>query len=142
MAKFDKAKNKETNRKNKWYMVNLGGYCCPLWLCPLIPVAIASEKFEQWNYKRKKWSEKRATRMLHKILPHYLEWNEEENAYYFNWDNCYRYIHLKARFFDRAWGRKFEDNLYGFIRDGYENDNYIKTEERHEGRLYIKFTEK
>ena len=142
MKKFDKAKKKEVERKDKWYMLKWRDYYCPFWLYPLIPIALIIKAVEDWNYNRKKWSEKRATRMLHKILPHYLEWVEEENAYYFDWDNYYRYMHLKAWFFDRAWGRKFEDTMYFFIRDGYENDRYIKSEERYEGRLYIKFTEK
>jgi hypothetical protein len=142
MTKFDKAKKKEVSRKDKWYIVTWREFCCPFWLCPLIPVAIVIDKLEKWNYNRKKWSEKRATRMLHRILPHYLEWVEEENAYYFDMDCYYRYMYTKARFFDKAWGRKFEYELYAFIRDGYENDRYIKSEERYEGRLYIKFTEK
>ena len=142
MTKFDKAKKKEVSRNDKWHIVKWREFCCPFWLYPLIPVALASKKFEEWNYDRKKWSEKRATRMLHRILPHYLEWVEEENAYYFDMDNYYRYMYTKARFFDKAWGRKFEYELYAFIRDGYENEDYIKSEERYEGRLYIKFTEK
>ena len=142
MTKFDKAKKKEVERKDKWYMVKWRQFYCPFWLYPLIPVALIMKAIEDWNYNRKKWSEKRATKVLHRILPHYLEWVEEENAYYFDMDCYYRYMYTKARFFDKAWCRKFEYELFAFVRDGYENDHYIKSEERYEGRLYIKFTEK
>ena len=142
MTKFDKAKKKEVDRKDKWYMLKWREFYCPFWLYPLIPVALASKKWDEWIYARRKWSEKRATRVLNKILPHYLEWVEEENAYCYDMDNYYRYMHKKAWFFDRAWARKFDWELHAFIRDGYENKHYIKSEDRYEGRVYVNFTEK
>ena len=142
MAKFDKARKKEVSRKDKWYIVKWREFYCPFWLYPLIPVALVSKKFDEWNCNRKKWSEKRATRVLNTILPHYLQWDEEKQAYYYDMDMYYWHIYTKAHFYDRAWARKFVSTLHSFVRDGYENDKYIKSEERDSYTIWVKFTEK
>lgn len=145
MTKFDKAKRKvERNKRMKKFnpYIYVGNYEFFILALPLAPFFIAREKFDNWNYKRMKWDEKRATKVLNYVLPKTLEWNEEDNAffYYLGWSPSV--ISNKARIIDKKWCRKFEYDLRSFIGKGYENPNYTKTIEEDYGNDWVKFVEK
>ena len=114
------------------------------WAAPIIPFF----EFYDWaNRKmdaRQKWDEEKASHLLNKyILPHYLEWVEEEKAFYYAWIMSpeYSYDRLCPRRYGR-WLRKHGYWVQQYLRDGYENSDYIKTRIVEYGDTWIKFEER
>lgn len=141
MTTFDKAKTK-TKRNKKWYVIKIKDYKFYIWAIPLVPLAIAIEKFNHWRYTRLVWNEEKATKILDKVLPKRLDWEEENNAFYYSMSWGYSILWRKAPLFHRQWARKFAYKLHQFIEKGYENVNYIKTIEKDYYDTVVKFTEK
>lgn len=139
MKTFDNAK---TKRNKKWYVIKIKDYVFYIWLLPLFPFVFALEKLNNWRYNRLKWNEEKATKILNKTLPKCLDWVAEDKAFYYcmGWqDNG---LWTKAPLFHRKWVKKFKYELHQFIKNGYENANYIKTVEEDYYDTWIKFTEK
>jgi hypothetical protein len=145
MTKFDKAKRKvERNKRMKKFnpYIYVGKYEFFVLALPLAPFFLAWEKYKEWKYQRMEWDEKKATKVLDYVLPKTLEWNEEDNAffYYLGWSPSM--ISSNARIIDKKWCRKFGYDLREFIKEGYENSNYIKTIEEDYYNDWVKFVEK
>lgn len=140
MANFNKAKR--TNNGKKWYVVNIKNYQVYFWALPILPIVIMIEKLENWQYERRTWSDEKATKVLNKVLPKVLEYVEEDNAFYYcmDWSSCTLYS--KAPCYYYKWARKFSYKLQKFIRDGYENEDYVKTIEDDGYDVWVKFSEK
>ena len=136
---FDKAKSKS---KKKWWVVRINNYNFYLWGLPFVPFVLVQEKFSDWQYKRLTWDEAKATKMLNRILPKTLEWVEEDEAYYFCMDWGYSNYLYKVPVWHRKWVRKFARELREFVRDGYENPQYIKECENDGYDEWVKFIEK
>lgn len=141
MAKFDIAKNKNEKKKINW-RVNIGDYQVVFWALPIFPIFYGIKKFEDWSYNRMAWDEKRADRVLNTILPQVLEWDEEDNAFYFNTEWGDSIYWRRAKRVDRKWARKFCYKLKNYLEDEYENADYIKSVERDYYETWIKFVEK
>lgn len=139
MTKFDKAK--QNNKKKVNLKVRIGEYRVIFWALPIFPIFLAIEKIKDWHYNHLVWSEKKATKVLDKILPKVLEWAEKDNAYYYcmEW-GAYR-LHERASIFYRAWAKKFSSKLQIYLRDAYENKNYTKEIEKEYYDEWIKFVE-
>lgn len=142
MSKFDSAKKRSLRKGNKMPAVTIGTYYqVPVLALPLFPFVYCWDKYIEWSYNRRTWSEKKATKVLDKVLPKCLEWVEEDNAYYYCmewptnqlWENAG--IH-------RKWALKFSGKLKNFIEEGYENKNYTKTIEPPCDETWVKFVEK
>ena len=145
MTKFDKAKKRVSrNRRMKRFhpYVYINDFEIFILALPLVPFVVAWEKFKDWNYQRMKWDKERAVKVLDYVLPRTLEWNEEDNAffYYLGWSPSM--ISNNARIIDKKWCRKFEYELRSFIGKGYENPNYTKTIEEDYDNDWVKFVEK
>ena len=143
MKTFDNAKTKTKAKRNKkWYVIKIKDYVFYIWLLPLFPFVFALEKLNNWRYNRLKWTEKKATKILDKILPNCLDWVAEDKAFYYcmSWQDSI--LWRKAPLFHRKWVKKFNYKLHQFIKNGYENVNYIKTVEKDYYDTWIKFTEK
>ena len=139
MKAFDMAKEKrKVQRQRPIHWVKICGYTVRWWEVPLVPF----ELLKDWRYNRMKWSDEKATKVLDAILPNELEWVEEDNAFYYcmNWDP--HGIGRKAPRRYKNWANKFSWKLHDFIRDGYENPDYIKTyiDDGYEG--WVKFEER
>ena len=81
MKDFEKAKTKKQRRSPRRF--NIAGYNYLLWYeIPFVPFMLLSD----WQYNRMKWDEKKATKVLDKILPAKLEWVPEDNAFYYCMD--------------------------------------------------------
>lgn len=110
----------------------------------LVPVAIVVDYYEYYKnkwYHSLTWNEKKATKLLDRTLPKVVEYDEDENTYWYSttWRSCY--FTDKAPLGMRTWARKFRHEVINFIRDGYENPNYIKTLEDVDGwDEWVKFT--
>lgn len=141
MAKFNKAKKKP---KKKWWIIHTKNYSYHIIALPLIPFCLLTEKIEKKAYAKRVWSEEKATKVLNKILPKVLEWNEEDQAFWYcmQWSEYTLYSKAPLRY--KKWVRKFRYQLQKFIKTGYENPHYIKSvEEGSYGyETWIKFVEK
>ena len=124
MKDFEKAKIKKQKQKRSPHRFNIAGYNYLRWYeIPFVPFMLLSD----WRYKRMKWDEKKATKVLNKILPDKLEWVPEDNAFYYgmDWDACG--LISKTPFYYKKWVRKFRYKLHQFIAEGYQNVDYNKT---------------
>ena len=124
MKDFEKAKIKKQKQKRSPHRFNIAGYNYLRWYeIPFVPFMLLSD----WRYKRMKWDEKKATKVLDKILPMNLEWVPEDNAFYYgmDWDACG--LVSKTPFYYKKWVRKFRYKLHQFIAEGYQNADYNKT---------------
>ena len=130
---------KEKQNHKKWWIINGKKYSYYIWALPLIPFVLLYDKICEYLYKRRVWDEVKATKVLNYILPHILEWSEEDNAYYYCMDWRYYILWEKAPFTMRKWTIKFSANLHQFIKDGYQVDGYEKTIEDDGYGTWIKF---
>lgn len=141
MAKFNKAKNK---LKIKKWLIHTKKYSYHIIALPLIPICLLLDKIEEKAYAKRVWSEEKATKVLNKILPKVLEWNEEDQAFWYCMQWRESTLSSKAPLGYRKWVWKFRCQLQKFIQEGYENPHYIKSVE--EGSYgydtWIKFVEK
>lgn len=80
---FEKAKNKS---KKPWYMVNTKNYQIPFWALPVAPFVIGISKLNDWFYDRIKWDERKAVKVLNHVLPKILNYDKDEDAYYYCMD--------------------------------------------------------
>lgn len=136
MKAFDAAKEKrKVKRPIHW--IKIRNYHARWWEIPLVPFVM----FKDWRYDRMVWNEAKATKVLDAILPKELEWVEKDNAFYYSMDwNPYG-IGKKAPRRYRNWANKFSWKLHDFIRDSYENPDYIKTYLYDDGG-WVKFEER
>lgn len=148
MKSFDAAKKRQlksrTPRK-KWWIIETKRYRYYIWAAPLIPFVELANTIKARAYKKMKWDESTATKVLDKVLPKELEWVEEDNAFYFNMDWNFRFLWLKAPIRYRKWANKFAYELHEFIEKGYENPLYTKTVNKEDGYSYdvwVRFEEK
>lgn len=139
---FDKAKAKSKSTKKKWYVINTKKYSYYLWALPLVPFVELYDRVNDYCYERRVWSAERATKVLDHVLPKVLEWVEEDKAYYYCMDWGTSNLWRGAKRIDRKWAYKWEVQLQQFIRDGYTNSNYIKSEEKDFYEIWIKFEER
>ena len=142
MAQFDKAKV-EKKRHRKWYIINGKKYSYYIWALPIIPFVLLVDKIQEYQSKRRVWSEEKATKVLDYVLPQVLEWVEEDKAFYYCMQWGVSPLWRKARWRDRKWAYKFDWGLHNFIKDGYENAEYVKTVEQNSCyETWVKFVEK
>lgn len=130
---------KEKQNHKKWWIINGEKYSYYIWVLPVIPFAFLYDKISDYLYARRVWDEKKAIKVLNYVLPHVLEWVEEDEAYYYcmDWRHCI--LWEKAPFTMRKWTIKFSANLHQFIKDGYQVDGYEKTIENDGYGTWIKF---
>lgn len=136
MKDFEKAKIRKQRKSPRRF--KFAGYSYLMWYeVPLVPICL----LQDWLYDRRQWDEKKATKVLNKILPSKLEWVPEENAFYYCMDWEPYGLVSKTPFYYKKWVEKFRYPLHNFIRDGYENPNYVKTIED-DCEQWVKFEER
>ena len=135
---YAKMRQEKQSRK-KWWIINGKKYSYYIWALPLIPFVLLYDKISDYLYARRVWSEEKATKVLDRVLPHVLEWVEEDDAYYYCMDWGYSSLWRKAPLTMRKWARKFSYNLHQFIKNGYQKDGYEKTIEGDRYETWIKF---
>lgn len=138
MKAFDAAKEKRmAQRQRPIHWFKICGYNVRWWEIPFVPF----ELFRSWRYHRMQWSDEKATKVLDAILPKELEWIEEDNAFYYSMDWDPYGIGSKAPRRYKKWANKFSWKLRDFIRNGYENSDYIKSYIDDDGG-WVKFEER
>ena len=135
---YAKTRQEKQSRK-KWWIINGKKYSYYIWMLPIVPFFLLYDKICEYLYKRRVWDEVKATKVLNYILPHILEWSEEDNAYYYCMDWGHYILWEKAPFTMRKWTIKFSANLHQFIKDGYQPEGYEKTIEDDGYETWIKF---
>lgn len=137
---------KRDSKKNKMPTVNILGYRLYVWAIPLLPILYPifltikiSNKIEVKLYNRRKWTDEKATKALDAILPHILEWVEEDNAYYFCSDwSINIFCHNSPRRY-RKWVQKYKYRLAAYLISSYQKAGYIKTIEKDSFDTWVKF---
>ena len=141
MPKFKVPKTKKSFKK--WYIITIKGFCFPFWLFPLLPFAMLEKAYKDWSYRRLLWTDEKATKVLNKTLSHILEWVEEDNAFYYSMDWQPSHFCIYAPTFSKKWVRKFKYDLQRFLKEKYENPDYIKEIEVDKYQdVWIKFSPK
>lgn len=121
---FEKAKNKH---KKPWYMVNTKNYQIPVWALPIAPFMIGISKLSDWFYDHIKWDERKATKVLNHVLPKILDYNKDEDAYYYCMDWGTYNLWDKAPLRCRRFVYKYDVQLQSFIKDKYMVKGYCKS---------------
>lgn len=140
MKKFDYAQRK-FNRK-KWWIIPIKNYNFYIWALPFVPFVLMVDKFNDWRYYRLVWNEATAKKILDHVLPYYLEWVEEDNAYYYcmEWFPNFK---RHAPLFYKKWASKFNYGITEYLKNIYEHEDYIKTiESDRYDTCWIKFEKK
>ena len=78
------------------------------------------------KYEALEWSNERATKILDRVLPKRLGWDQEDNYYYYDMGWAVWRNRELAKITDKIWMDKFAYKLHRFILEGYENPNYTK----------------
>lgn len=140
---FRKAKKKAERKKYKlWYIFKAGKWECFFFLVPLIPFVELSERIKAKKYNNLVWSDKKAKKVLDKTLPKALNYDTNENEYYFGTDWNTRVLVKNTPIRWRKWADKFSSSLYEYLKNTYENESYIKTVEESCTGNWVIFKEK
>lgn len=136
---FDYAKKK---KKKSSFIFRHGEWECFILLVPLIPIVAFIEKLQERYYNSLSWSEEKATKVLNKILPKILDYDDEskEYSYCMDWNNWITVNH--APVYLRKWTQKFIIPLQDFLWDNYENPYYNKATENDGYERWVIFIEK
>lgn len=145
---FDEAKTKKTKKRNPLDFMavdfNMWDYSFHVSVL-LIPLAIAvgcHRRMKDEYWRSLEWDEKKAEKLLDKRLGKVLEWDEDNDAYWFsmNWNS--RYLTDKAPFGMRTWARKYNNEVLKYLENGYHHPTYRKlTETDCWGDKWLKFEE-
>lgn len=141
MASFNKAKEPKKTKK-RWWIINTHNYSVYIWALPILPFVLLSDYLKERASKKRVWNDEIATKILDIVLPQVLEWVEEDNAFFYcmSWGNSSLYRKAPRKY--RKWAYKFSYQLQQFIKDGYENADYVKTIEKDYYDTWVKFVEK
>lgn len=96
----------------------------------LVPLAVmvgAYDHYKNKYYHSLEWDEKKATKVLDKALPKVVEYDEDADVYWFSMNWGTTYFADKAPLGLRTWARKYSHEVKQFIKEGYENPNYVKS---------------
>lgn len=141
MASFNKAKEPKKTKK-QWWIIHTHNYSVYIWALPILPFVLLSDYLKERASKKRVWNEQIATKILDIVLPQVLEWVEEDNAFYYCMSWGCSALYRKAPRKYRKWADKFSYKLQRFIKEGYENADYVKTIENDGYDTWVKFVEK
>lgn len=140
---FKKAKRQAEKKHRPWYIFKAGKWECFFFLVPLIPFAELSEQIKTRRYNNLTWSEEKAKKVLDKTLPKALDYDTNEDEYYFGLDWNARVLIKNTPIRWKAWTDKFSSTLYKYLKDTYENKDYTKTiEDNYNLGTWVIFKEK
>lgn len=143
MKSFDNAKKVKKSIAPIFKTKNYSVYWYEIPLLPALPFVALHRTYNNWKYSNMVWDEKIATKVLDKVLPQVLDWDEEDNVFYYGMEWQLSSLWKKAPIRYRKWAKKFERQLHDFIRDGYENADYEKTVEiSNYDEVWVKFVER
>lgn len=121
---FEKAKNRP---KKPWYIVNTKNYQFSVWALPIAPIVISIDKLSKWFYDRIKWDEHKATKVLNHVLPKILDYDKNEDAYYYCMDWGTHNLWYKTPLKYSRFVYKYEFKLHSFIKNEYMAKGYCKS---------------
>lgn len=108
-------------------MINTKNYQIPLWALPIAPIVIGISNLSDWFYDRIKWDEHKATKVLNHVLPKILDYEKDEDAYYYSMYWGAHNLWHKAPLRYRRFAHKYYVQLHFFIKDGYMVKGYCKS---------------
>ena len=106
------------------------------WALPVAAIYIPISKARN----NVKWSDKKATRVLNKILPKHLDYDKEKDVYYYCMDWLALGLRTGAPIYYKNWIYHYNERLQKFIKDKYEPKGYEKRVDINKyGDIYIEF---
>ena len=143
MKDFTYAKKKDerkSRRNKKWYIIYTKKYSYYIWAAPLIPIFELKDIIKQNRYNKRVWDEEKAKKVLDHTLPYFLNYNDDEDAYFFNKDwGCESAIAKKSPLHLRKWANKFSFDIIHYLVNSYQKDGYVKTIEEDWFDIWVKF---
>lgn len=118
--------------------INIGeDYACYFYQLPLVPI----DKISKVLYGNMKWNINKANVVLDRTLSKTLKYSKEDDCYYYSCD--WRiYFSDYAPFYLKYWSKKFQHRIDYYLRSEYKNPNYIKSFDRDDDGVWIKFEKK
>lgn len=145
MKDFSYVKEQEQkSHKKKWYMLDLGKYSCFVLLAPLVPFVWVYDKWKEYLWESCKWSDKKATKVLDYVLPHFLDYDEQKDEYYY----CNKWGHVGWQFAKhvpvglKTFTRRFTKEIKDYLFNEYQKDRYDKRIEKVDmfnGEIFVIF---
>lgn len=127
--------NKEKNGFSKWWKKYRKFIRFPFYIIRFI--IKVTDKIKLYRYKKLKWSEERADKILSYYVPRSAKWDNENKEFYFvdngyGWGmKCWR---RKVKIKDRRWWKKYTCGWGGEVRkyliEEFELDGFEKEVDR------------
>lgn len=145
MKDFSYAKERAYKaHKKKWYVIGVGKYSCYIWSLPLVPFVWIYDKWKEYLWESCKWNEKMAAKVLDCALPHFLDYDAENNEYsycskwnYAGW-NFAKHVSIGLKTFTRKFIREIKDYLFNeYQKDGYEK--WLEKPDMFDREVYVVF---
>lgn len=130
MKDFDYAKaraEKAKTKRKKWWIINVKNYSYYIWAIPLIPFVVLADYIKDRNYKKRKWDEAKAKKIIDYALPHILDYDITEDNYWFNGEWSAYIFEKFAPFYLRKWAHKFAYQIKDYVFTTYEKEGWVKT---------------
>ena len=131
MKDFEYAKTRYTKeqakRKRKWWVINGKKYSYYIWAVPIIPFIELVDRIKDHNYKKRVWDAEKAKEVIDATLPHVLDYDEEDDCYWFSfeWSPYVFEKHAPRRL--RKWAHKFAYQVRAYAFNEYQKDGWVKT---------------
>lgn len=139
---FEKARKRKSRKK--WYIIRTKSRSYYIWALPFIPLFVFCEFLADLHYKKLRWNEKTATKVLNKVVPEVSEWDSEDSTFFYSteWDTVFMVRHSPLLY--RKWARKFQSRLAKFLVEKFEIEGYEKAvvSEYGCGEAWVKFSKK
>lgn len=127
MKEVDKMRKTFEYKHKELKKINIGeNYACYFFQLPLVPFAIAIDKISKALYNSMKWDTNKANKVLDKALLKTVEYSKEKDSYYYccEWRV---YFSDYAPLYLKPWSKKFQNEIFYYLINEYNNPNYIKT---------------
>lgn len=131
MKDFEYAKTRDAKekakRKRKWWLIDGKKYSYYIWAAPIMPFVELVDRIKDNNYKKRVWDTEKASKVIDATLPHILEYDEENDCYWLNFDwSPYLFEKYAPRRL-RKWAHKFSYNVRSYVFEGYQKEGWVKT---------------
>ena len=133
--KYKEFKVEKTKNKKPWYIIYGKQFTYYVWAFPLLPFAILAKKIRE----SRKWCPRKAEKIINRGLPKMLDYDEENNSYYYFMDWGTSWMYEYAPFYLKAWARHFQYRIKLYLLEIYEHPMYEKIviEDEYDGKILV-----
>ena len=127
IAKREEDRQARQNKTQKTYKV-MGVTARAWWCVPIIPLAVAVVKIDDWLRYRDTWSNRKADRVIMAKLAKSAVLKEDGTISY-----CMRdwghWFYTTAKLIDRPFAKKYNYDIANYLKNEFELKGYTKTVE-------------